>query len=99
MHWPNRAPNFILRKIKKPLFALTNKSFENAIFPGIFKTARVVPEFKVEYKLLYVIVMTRMRFRVNLQFPVAWMSRNSLLETGTISEVYVTVTGFEPTTT
>ena len=37
-------------------------------------------------------------FRMNLHSIVAWMSRNSLLETGAISEVYVTATGFEPTT-
>ena len=45
---------------------------------------------------LYVLVISRTRFRVNLHSTVAWMSRNSLLETLAISEV--TVTGFEPTT-
>ena len=46
-----------------------------------------------------VIIISRTRLRVNLHSIVAWMSRNSLLETGTISEVSVTVTGFEPTAT
>ena len=43
--------------------------------------------------------MSHTRFRVNLHSLVVWMSRNSLLETGTISEIYMTATGFEPTTT
>ena len=38
-------------------------------------------------------------FRVNLQSIAASISRNSLLETGVISEVEVTATGFEPITT
>ena len=37
---------------------------------------------------LFVIIMSRTRFRVNLHSIVAWMSRNSFLETGAISEVY-----------
>ena len=37
-------------------------------------------------------------FRVNLHSKIASMSKNSLLETGTISVNKVTVTGFEPTT-
>ena len=36
---------------------------------------------------LYVIIMSRKGFRVNLHSIVAWISRNSLLETGAISEV------------
>ena len=36
---------------------------------------------------LYVIIMSRMSFRVNLHSSVPWLSRNSLLETGAISEV------------
>ena len=36
---------------------------------------------------LYVLVMSRTRFRVNLHSIVAWMSRNSLLKTGAKSEV------------
>ena len=48
---------------------------------------------------LYVLIMSRTRFRVNLHSLVAWMSRNFLLERGTISEVWVTATGLEPTTT
>ena len=42
--------------------------------------------------------MSRTSFRVNLHSVVARMSRNSFPETGAISEVYVTATGFEPTT-
>ena len=36
---------------------------------------------------LYVLIMSRTRFRVNPHSIVAWMSSNSLLETGAISEV------------
>ena len=35
-------------------------------------------------------IMSRTRFRVNLHSTVAWMSRNSLLEAGVKSEVWVT---------
>ena len=38
-------------------------------------------------------------FRLNLKYIVALMSGMSLLETGGISEVYVTATRFEPRTT
>ena len=44
---------------------------------------------------LYVIIMSRTRFRVNLHSIVAWMSRKSLLETGAIFEVYVNSTFIE----
>ena len=46
-----------------------------------------------------VIMMSHTRFRVNLVCVVAWMSKNALLEIGTISENQVTATGFEPKTT
>ena len=36
---------------------------------------------------LYVIILSRTRFRYNLPSKVAWMSKNFLLETETISEV------------
>ena len=36
---------------------------------------------------LYVLIMSRTRFKVNPPSIVAWMSRNSLLEIGAISEV------------
>ena len=42
------------------------------------------------YLLLYAVIMSHPRFRVNPHSIVAWMSRNSLLETGTISEVLLT---------
>ena len=48
---------------------------------------------------LYVLIMSRTRFRVNLHSTVAWMSRNSLHEASAKSEVLVTATGLEPTTT
>ena len=41
----------------------------------------------VRWIWLYVLVMSRARFRVNPQSIVAWMSRNFLLETGANSEV------------
>ena len=48
---------------------------------------------------LYVLVMSRTRFRVNPRSIVAGMIRNSLLETGVKSEVQVTATGLKPRTT
>ena len=42
---------------------------------------------KNKSKWLYVLVMSRTRFRVNPHSIVAWMSRNSLLEAGAKSEV------------
>ena len=49
-------------------------------------TLRLLP-FLSYYSDLCVIIMSRTRFSVNLQSIVAWMSRNSLLETGMISDV------------
>ena len=46
-----------------------------------------IRSLKLSEVWLYVLVMSRMRFRVNLHSIVAWMSRNSLLETGAISEI------------
>ena len=48
---------------------------------------------------LYVPDLSRTRFRMNPHSIVAWMSRNFLLEAGAKSEVWVTATGLEPTTT
>ena len=48
---------------------------------------------------LCVLIMSHMHFRVNLHSVVAWMPRNSLLETCAISEVQVITTGYKPTTT
>ena len=48
---------------------------------------------------LYVFAKPRTRFRVNPHSIVAWVSRTSLHEAGAKSEVEVTATGFEPTTT
>ena len=46
---------------------------------------------KAYRKWLYIIIMSRTRFRVNLYSIVAWMSRNSLLKTDAKSEVWVFV--------
>ena len=43
--------------------------------------------FEAEYYWLYVLIMSRTRFRVNPYSIVAWISRNSLLEAGAISKV------------
>ena len=51
---------------------------------------------KWKNRTMYVLIMSRTHFRVN---PHSTVSRNSLLETGTISEVQVTATGLEPITT
>ena len=48
---------------------------------------------------MYILIMSRTRFRVTPHSIIARMFRNSLLETGAISEVEVTATGLEPTTT
>ena len=45
---------------------------------------------------LSVLIMSRTRFRVNPHSIIAWISRNSLLKTGAISEVKVIRTGLEP---
>ena len=45
---------------------------------------------------LYVLIMSRMRFRKNSHYVVAWISRNSLLKTDAISKVYVTAPGLDP---
>ena len=44
-------------------------------------------------------IMSYTRFRVNLNYAVAWMSRNSIVKTVVISEVWKNVTGFELTIT
>ena len=48
---------------------------------------------------LYVLVMSRTRFRVNPHSIVAWMSRNTLLKAREKSEGEGTATGLEPRTT
>ena len=48
---------------------------------------------------LSVHMMPRTRFRDNIHSVLAWMSKNSLLETVAVSEAQVTATGLEPTTT
>ena len=44
---------------------------------------------------LYVLIMSRTHFKVNLHSIIAWMSRNSLLETGAKSQVLVSFTNKE----
>ena len=48
---------------------------------------------------LYILAMSHPCFRGNLHSVVAWISRNSLLETNAISDDYVTETWFQSTTT
>ena len=48
---------------------------------------------------LYVIIMSCTQFRVHPHSIFAWIWRNSLLETRATCEVWVTITGLEPTTT
>ena len=48
---------------------------------------------------LYVLIMSQTRFKVNPQSIVAWLSRNSLLETGVKSKFWVTATRLESTST
>ena len=47
----------------------------------IFSQQRKVDQDNIGW--LYVLMMSRTHFRVNLHSIVAWMSRNSLLEAGT----------------
>ena len=54
-----------------------------------FLSLKYLFHFFLSNGCLYVIIMSRPRFRVNLHSIVAWMSRNSFFETGTISEVSV----------
>ena len=49
--------------------------------------------------MTYVLIMSRTSFRVKLHSIVASMSKNFFFETGAISEVKMTATGFEPTAT
>ena len=55
--------------------------------------------FSVRWIWLYILIMSCTCFRVNPHFFFALMSRKSLLKTNAISEVSVTSTGLEPTTT
>ena len=48
---------------------------------------------------LYVIIMSRMRFRVNPHSMVAWMLGNSMLKTSAKSEVEVTAAGLQTAAT
>ena len=69
------------------------KVFITPVKPFLWRTFKTTA-----FHCLYVVIMSCTRFRVNPHFIVTWMSRNSLLEIGTISEVQVTATGLEPLT-
>ena len=58
------------------LFQVNNRNTKRYEICSLIKTP----------KRLYVIIMSRTRFRVNLYSIVVWMSRNSWLKTGAISE-------------
>ena len=64
------------------------KTFTRPIFGN--KTTFFWPDscFQKKSLWLYVLIMSRTRFRVNPHSIVAWMSRNFLLEAGTKSEVF-----------
>ena len=47
---------------------------------------------------LYVVTMSRTRFKVSRHFVVAWISRNFFLEACVKPEALVIATGLEPTT-
>ena len=55
--------------------------------------------FNLKQSDFSVFLLYYMLFKVNLHFALAWMSRNSLLKKGAISEIYVAAAGLEPTTT
>ena len=66
---------------------------------NVFNRIEVTAFCKDRKFWLYVIIMSRTRFRVNLHHIVAWMPRNLLLETGAIFEVLATATWLESSTT
>ena len=71
----------------RPIFWFQNLTkshfFTLSNFWAIFWASQICSYFS----WLHVIIMSRTRFRVNPHSIVAWMSRNSLLEAGTKSEV------------
>ena len=67
----------------------------NFISKWISSRAKIIPV----YGEMALTIMSRMSFRVNPLYIFAWISRNSLLETGVKSEIWVTATRLEPTTT
>ena len=50
---------------------------------------------KQAFSWLYVLIMSRTCFRVNLHSTIPWISRNALLKTGAISKVKLSGCGFE----
>ena len=91
-------------KIIKVLCSRSFHIFQN--IPLKYSSLSTYVQIILKRLWLYVIIMSHMRFRVNLNSwfgesasIVAWMSSNSLLETDPISEVGATATGFEPINT
>ena len=71
-----------------------NSQTNSQLFSKTVQITELCCEYlSVRYICLYILVMSPMRFKVNAQFIVAWMSRNSLLEVGTKYEVKVAATG------
>ena len=58
-----------------------------------FQNGKFAITLQYDFMPLYV----KHAFKVNPHSIVAWISRNSCLETGKISEVEVTATGLQPT--
>ena len=80
-------------------FLITNTISVSLNFGTCYITSRWSKFWVENANCLYVLVMSRTRFRVNPLSIVAWMSRNSLIEASAKSEGYVTATGFERRTT
>ena len=76
--WKSFALRLVLFVRLKPFREKINR-LEIVLITSIFYTTDVY--------WLYVLAMSRTRFRVNPHSIVAWMTRNSLLETGAKSEV------------
>ena len=70
----------------KGTFGVNNKFHKLIVMDNVFGLADRPNDFG---SWLYVLIMSRRRFRVNPHSIVAWMSRNSLLETGPKSEVWL----------
>ena len=59
---------------------------------------RIISVYQCFFNWLYVLIMSRTRFRVNPQSIVVWMSRNFLHKTRAIFEVKVSATELESST-
>ena len=89
---------WILRLKTESSYQVNVRSFPSGQYKLFNSSCHVNPDVSMLHvNWLSVLIMSHTCFRVNPHSIVAWMSRNSLLETGAISEV-VTGTGLEPTT-